>query len=453
MLILNDLMNRFNHIILSGVAATLSIFISGMWIGWPSSVVKKFVDHQTDFDVDLDELSWIVCTMDLGNVISPLMAGYLMDRLGRKLCTVVLGPWFLVSWLLTLYGPTPWALYCARLMAGMGKGMSYTVVPVYLGEIAGVDIRGALSSVFSLQIHLGFLLEAVVGPLVSYRALNAMSAAVPVLFFLAVVRIPESPYYLLKKNRKAEAAECLRWYRGDDDVEEEFARMDANVTDETENRATTIRDLFASGKNVRALTIVVMACACQRAGGISCILAYSTLILPDPAPIIGKSQYMWLFSVSVVLVGFVGSALVDKVGRRPLLILSQTGMGIVTLLFAVYFYASDRADVSGFVWLPYLCHVSFSVLFSIGVGFIPVVFLGEMFSVNFRSHSSAIASITLASCSFITNKIFLLVSRHYGYQAMFCVFTVVNFTCALYSFRFAVETKGNPRTFGRKLRR
>ncbi|XP_027841616.2 facilitated trehalose transporter Tret1-like [Aphis gossypii] len=423
------------------VVATLSIFISGMWLGWPSSVVEKFVKHETDFNATMDELSWIVSTMDLGNVISPLIAGNLMDMFGRKPSTAMLGPLFMITWALTLWVPTAWALYLARAMAGMGKGMSYTVVPVYLGEIASPAIRGALGSVFCFQLHFGFLVEAIVGPLVSYRTLNTMSAVVPVLFFAAVVWLPESPYYLLKRERRPEAAVCLQWFRGGGDVDHELDLMSENVRQEMENRAT-FRELFSSPKDMRALAIVVAACATQRAGGISCIMAYSALILPDNAPLLNKHQSVMLFAIMLVVVNSVAVVLVDRVGRKPLLFISEVGMGVVTLMFALFFYFCQTDGGGWFGWLPYLCHLSFACLFAAGVGFVPVVYLGEMFPVNIRSHCSAIASITLAFCSFVTNKIFLFVSNHYGFYVMFLLFTVVNFSGAFYTYMYAIETKG-----------
>ncbi|VVC30599.1 Sugar transporter, conserved site,Major facilitator superfamily domain,Major facilitator, sugar [Cinara cedri] len=423
--------------------ASFSIFISGMWLGWPSSVVEKFIKHETDFNVNIDQLSWIVAMMDLGNIVSPLFAGYMMDTIGRKTSNVILGPLFIVAWLLAIYVPTPWALYTARLMAGLGKGISYTVVPIFVGEIASVKIRGALSTSFCVQLHLGFLFEAIVGPLVSYKTLNVVSATMPVLFFLVAVWIPESPYYLLKKNRPLEAAKCLQWFRHEDNIQAELQQMEVNMKNDTQNQSS-VREMFSSRKNLRALGIVVVTCASQRAGGISCIYAYSSLILPDPAPVIGKSEYIMLFATLLVIVNFVGLALVDQVGRKPLLIFSQTGLGVICLLFALYFYANEHNDdvQIQYTWFPYLCHVLFSIIFAIGVGFMPVVFLGEMFPVNVRSYCSAIASITLSVCSFVTNKIFLLISRYYGYQIMFYVFAIINFASALYSYRYVIETKG-----------
>ncbi|XP_022164816.1 facilitated trehalose transporter Tret1-like [Myzus persicae] len=427
------------------IVATMSIFISGMWLGWPSSVVEKFVKHETDFNATMDELSWIVATMDLGNVISPLVAGHLMDFMGRKPSTVVLGPLFIVSWALTLFIPTTWALYTARLLAGMGKGMSYTVVPVYLGEIASPAIRGALGSVFCLQLHFGFLMEAIIGPLVSYRTLNTISAVVPFLFLVAAIWMPESPYYLLKRGRRPQAAVSLQWFRGGGDVVNELDRMEVNVRKEMENRST-FRELFASRKDMRALAIVVAACATQRAGGISCIMAYSALILPDNGPLLNKHESVMLFAVTLAVVNLVAVALVDRIGRKPLLLFSEGGLAVTTLWFAVFFYFS-QGDGGEWVsrelaWLPYLCHFSFAVMFAVGVGFVPVVFLGELFPVNIRSHCSAIASITLAFCSFVTNKMFLFVSNRYGFYAMFSLFTVVNVAGTLFTYKYAIETKG-----------
>lgn len=417
----------------------MSILISGMWLGWPSAVSDKFTKHQTNVNVSYDEWSWIVCMMDLGNVISPLFAGYLMDTVGRKLSIAVLGPLFIVAWLLT-YMPCIWTLYGARLIGGLGKGMSYTVVPVFLGEIAGVNIRGALSSVFTIQLSCGFLFEVILGPSVSYITLNTVSSAIPVLFTLMFIWVPESPYYLLKKGRKTDASKCLQWYRCHADVDYELQQMEVNVQKDMENKAT-FRELFTNRKNFKALMVVVTACVAQRAGGVSSLIAYSALILPEPAPVIGKSVYIIIFATMLVVVNFVGSALVDKVGRKPLLIISEVSLAMITFIFGLY-YMAVKVGTTSFTWLPYLCLVTFSIMYSVGVGFIPVVFLGEMFPVNIRSQCSAIVSITLAFFSFVSNKIFLMVSENYGYYVMFWGFTTVNIACAYFAYKYAIETNG-----------
>lgn len=189
--------------------------------------------------------------------------------------------------------------------------------------------------------------------------------------------------------------------------------------------------------------VVVTACVAQRAGGVSCLISYSSLLLPDPAPVLDKSQCIMVFATMLVVFNFIGLALVDKVGRKPLLIISEVGLALITAVFGLYFYlASREGGAASLSWVPYACHFSFSLLYSIGIGFIPVVYLGEMFPVNIRSHCSAIVSITLAFSSFVSNKVFPYMSREYGIHTMFWGFTGVNVACAYIAYRYAIETTG-----------
>lgn len=228
-----------------------------------------------------------------------------------------------------------------------------------------------------------------------------------------------------------------------DDVGPELGLMEVNVQKDMKNKAT-FRELFTNRQNFKALMVVVTACAAQRAGGVSCLIAYSALILPEPAPVVGKPVYIIMFATMLVAVNFVGLAMVDRVGRKPLLIASEVGLAAVTFVFGLYYFLAASAPglAATFSWLPYACHFAFSVVYSVGVGFIPVVFLGEMFPVNIRSHCSAIASITLAFFSFVSNKMFLFVSNKYGMHVMFWGFAAVNLGCAYFAYCYAIETNG-----------
>ncbi|XP_050442119.1 facilitated trehalose transporter Tret1-like [Adelges cooleyi] len=429
--------------IFATVSASMSIFIAGSWVGWPSATTEKFIKHRTGIDVTLSQLSWIISIMDFGNVLSPIPAGYMMDRYGRKITVAALGPLYIVSWALPVFINNIWALYLARFLGGLGKGVSYTVVPVFLGEIAGVKIRGALSSVFAIQLSSGILSEVIVGPHVSYWMLNMLSGLIPIVFFLMFIWVPESPYYLLKKGLRDEAAKSLRWYRGGSDSE--LQQMEENVQEDMKNKGT-FRELFTNPKNVKALMIITTASFAQRAGGISSLLAYSTLTLPDPAPFGPKINYIIVFVALLTGVNFVGSALVDKIGRKPLLILSEVSLGVITFIYGLFFYLQNYMDMSKYHWVAYVCLEMFSVMFAMGIAFIPIVFLGEMFPVNVRSQCSAIISIVLAFCSFVSNEIFLIVSANYGYNVMLWTFTSINFICAYLAYKTVIETTG--KTFG-----
>lgn len=243
----------------------------------------------------------------------------------------------------------------------------------------------------------------------------------------------------------------MRWTRrccddADDAVlADELRLIEVTVQKDMENKAS-FRELFVNPKNLKALLVVVTACAAQRAGGVSCLIAYGALLLPEPAPGLGKAEYIMVFAALIVIVNFVGLALVDRVGRKPLLVGSEAGLAVVTFIFGLYYYYYYTADgelAAGVAtWPAYACLISFAAVYSVGVGFVPVVFLGEMFTVNVRSHCSAVASIALAFNSFVSNKTFLYVSGQYGMYTVFWTFAFVNATAAFAAYRHAIETTG-----------
>lgn len=239
----------------------------------------------------------------------------------------------------------------------------------------------------------------------------------------------------------------LRWTRrccddADDSVlADELRLIEVTVQKDMENKGS-FRELFGNPKNLKALSVVVTACTAQRAGGVSCLIAYGALLLPEPAPGVSKAVYIMVFAALIVAVNFVGLALVDRVGRKPLLVGSEAGLAVVTFVFGLYYYYRTTAAGVVATWPAYACLVAFATVYSVGVGFVPVVFLGEMFTVNVRSHCSAIASITLAFNSFVSNKTFLYVSGQYGVYTVFWTFTFVNATAAYAAHRYAIETTG-----------
>ncbi|XP_050520692.1 facilitated trehalose transporter Tret1-like isoform X2 [Daktulosphaira vitifoliae] len=423
------------------ISASFSIFIAGSWVGWPSATHKSFENHQTGVEINHTQLSWVVSCMDLGNFFIPLPAGYLMDRFGRKNTVIFLGPLYITSWTLTWLFDNVWALYIARLLGGAGKGISYTVVPIFLGEIAEVKIRGALSTIFAIQLSFGLFFELVFSNIVNYRTLNMISTIIPIIFFLTFIWVPESPFYLLKKNRRDEAAKCLRWYRGGEDSE--LQKMELNVQEDMKNKGT-YKELFTNPKNLRVICIIIIACFSQRAGGISNLIAFGIYTLPKSPPLFDSTIYMIIFGAFQVIFGFVGMSLVDVLGRKPLLIISQVSLGLITFVHGLYFFFKTcmHVNVSEFIWVPCLCLELFSIMFSVGIGFIPVVLLGEMLPVNVRAHGSAVMSMTLAFFSFLANKIFLGITDKFGCYVMFWIYSMVNLTSAFLIYKMAFETKG-----------
>uniref|UniRef100_A0A1B6LXL9 Major facilitator superfamily (MFS) profile domain-containing protein n=1 Tax=Graphocephala atropunctata TaxID=36148 RepID=A0A1B6LXL9_9HEMI len=431
---------------LAGVSAALSVFIAGCWLGWPSPAVKMFFEGDVHFNITKNDISWIVALMDFGNTLSPIPSGYMSDCMGRKLTLLMTAFLYLGTWALAIFGNSAYYLYAARIGAGLGKGVAFTVVPMYLGEIAGVQVRGAISTIFTGLLYSGIMFEYCIGPFVSYDVLNYVSGAVPIVFFLTFFMLPESPYYLLMKERHKEARKSLAWFRSakvdDETLVKELDLMSRTVQKDMEEKGS-FKDLISTPGHRKAMAIVMVLSAFQRFGGISCMLAYTIVTLPKTGGYFPSDIYMIIFGIVMVIGNFIGTPLVDRVGRKPLLIVSCGSCAVLTGIATIFYIAAGpENNTENYNWVPFFCFVAYGMAYSIGIGVIPSTFVGELFPTNIKSYASAIAAIFFAVASFCINKIYLFVKDHYGVYYMFGFFTLCSIFSVIFTVLVVFETKG-----------
>ncbi|XP_054270512.1 facilitated trehalose transporter Tret1-like [Macrosteles quadrilineatus] len=434
-------------------SASLMVMTTGCWLGWPSPAIPKLEHNETSVIVNSNQISWMVALMDAGSAVSPVPAGFLMDIIGRKVVLLLAGLLFALSWLMALLAHTPSVLYVARFLAGAGKGVAFTVAPMYLGEIASTGIRGAVSTMFAGLLWAGTMFEFGIGPMVGYDSLIMMSLSVPVLFLATFIFMPESPYYLVMKGRDKDAKKALQWLRNSPDQPEENAatnpvnvelKLIQNTVNEEMQDKSSFVDLVSSYSNKRATTIVVIISMFQRTCGISPLLAYSSTTLPKTDSFIGPSQIIVVFGLILTISNFLATPLVDRLGRKPLLIFSGAGCGVATGVSSLFYYLQDNTtvDVSGYVWVPYVCICVFGLTHSIGIGVIPHTLLAELYPQNVKCYAAAVAAITFALSSFAINKVYASVTHEVGVFAMFAFFSLNGLVCALFSYFVIFETKG-----------
>lgn len=428
------------------ISAALSVFIAGCWLGWPSPAVPKLLQGEASLKITSNEISWVVALMDFGNVLSPIPSGYLADYLGRKTTLLLTAFLYIVTWALVIFGKSAWYLYIARIGAGMGKGVAFTVLPMYLGEIAGVQVRGAISTIFPGLLSAGVLFEYCIGPFVTYSLLNIISGLLPILFFVAFFLLPESPYYLLMETRVQDAKTSLEWFRNkeikNEAMNEELEEMKRTVEREIKEKGRFV-DVVTTAGNRKALIIVTFLSAFQRFGGISPMLAYTVITLPKSGGYFKPDVYMIFFGITMVVGNVVSAPLMDSWGRKPLLLFSCTACAFCTGVSAMFYRsAGHNNNLEGLNWVPYLCFLGYGMSFSLGIISIPSIFVGELFPTNIKSHAAAIGTIFLAIASFSINKLYLFVKENYGTQYMYGFFTVCSIITVIFTMLMVFETKG-----------
>jgi sugar porter (SP) family MFS transporter len=420
--------------------------VAGASLGWPSPSIKHLLSGDAGFVVRQDQVATIVSFMDLGNVLSPIPSGYLMDWMGRKPTLLITALLYIMSSILTLTAVNVEMIYVARILVGMGKGIAFGVVPIFLGEVSSVTVRGALSTMFIGFLNFGMFYDYAIGPFVSYQLLNWLNFLLPVLFGLSFLFVPETPYYLLKKGDHEGALRSLKTFRQskEDDpvVLDELMKMEISVQRDMENKGRFV-DLFIGVGRRKALLIIVVTSLCQRLSGISPTLAYSTTIMPSTGGGLSPSSYMIIFSLILVGANYVATPLVDRAGRKLLLLWSSATSAVIMAIAGVYYYlAWSGTDVSSINWIPYACLLIYGATYSLGIGFLPSTLVAELFPTNVKSHAASVSAILLAAASFFINKIFLPVETAWGIHVMYWFFSLASIINFVFVMFYVFETKG-----------
>lgn len=426
-----------------------SEFAMGLWAGWPSWALTKRPEADTPAEwLSRDDHSWAVASFDLASLMSAWPASLLAEHAGRKGCLLAVGTGLVASFGV-LYAPSRWAVFAARSLAGVCKSVAYASVPGFMAEISADRARGRFNLIVVLSDSLGMVAALSAGPRVGYAVMNGLSLAAALAYLVAVFRVPETVHYLLSKGRLKEARAALRWYRPRSttaDNNRRLNQMTAAVLDDMRDPGT-YRELFADDGNRAAVLLVAGACFAQRAGGVGCVLAYSTTTMPANGPV-RPGDVAVVFAVVRLACTVAAVPLIDVYGRRPLLVGSHLALAAVTAAYALclMLYDDDHHDHHDRQpdnnWGPSACVVLFSVAYSMGAGIVPGALVGEMFPANVKSRAVTVVAVVSSLGSFIINKAYLPVGDAFGACVMFFVFCAVNVTWAVLAYVFLFETKG-----------
>lgn len=424
---------------------SISVFIAGQTLGWPSPVLYSIKTKGEPMNMTHTEVGLMVSTIYVGNVISPIPSGMLMDRIGRKMSLHILSVMPLASWVMVYIAKSPTVLYFARLLAGAWLGSVITVFPMYVGEVSEPKIRGAFSTLFHAMVNSGVLFTYIVGPLVDYYTFTVILGAFPLLFFILMFFMPESPYWQTKRGKHEKAVKSLSWLRGKpaEDVKLELTGIEDAVTADSRRNKSSYRELFATKGNRKALLMVEVIAITQRASGISAIMAYLSITLPEEGPLSPNDCVMITGIVSYFSI-FMSTSLVDRSGRRPLLLISSAGGAVFMFLAALWFYLDEKTAVAAreVSWVPFVALVGYNFFFCIGLGPLQTTIQGEVFPTNIKGRASGITAIILAFVSFGSNMTYFAIAENLGMYMNYVIFAVSCAIAALFVHFWLVETKG-----------
>ncbi len=321
---------------LAGVAA-----IAGLLFGYDEGVIAVASPSlERSFPMSAVENGFMIAAVPLGALAGAVIAGRLTERLGRRRVLMLAAALFTVGALAAAAVQAVWMLMLARLVLGLAIGVAAVVAPLFIAEAAPLRIRGALVSTYQLAITAGIVLSYLTGLVVtdeaSWRVMFALGAVPGITFLIGLCFLPESPRWLLLRDRESDAKASLVRLRGQAaGIDGEIAAIRATVAAERRvaSQATSIMAPWIRP----ALIVGTVLFFLQQLSGINAVIYYAPTIFQHAGLSSGSTQVMATIGVGVVnfLVTSLAMTLIDRWGRRPLLIAGFVGTAATLLLIAV----------------------------------------------------------------------------------------------------------------------
>ncbi|WP_193608814.1 sugar porter family MFS transporter [Nocardioides lijunqiniae] len=431
----------------SMLAAALVSAVAGLLYGYDTGIISgALLQISEEFEIGSGMEQTIAAAILLGAVLGALSCSYLSERLGRKGTILVVCALFVLGSLACSLAPSPWLLVLGRVVLGFAVGGATQTVPMYVAELAPPKLRGRLVLAFQLAIGVGIVISTIVGATeaVSWRISIAAAAVPPLIMLAAVVRLPESPRWLVKRDRTDDARDVLRRVRPDgQDVGPE---LDEIVELEERKQETRSRDRGWSGLRrpwVRPALLVGCGIAIfTQLSGIEMIIYYSPTILTDN----GFSTTTALrvsvaLGVTYLVMQVIGLSIVDRVGRRRLTLVMVPGAA-ASLVVLGAFFVTGNAGPDQVPWIIATLIV-FMAFNAGGLQLMGWLTGSEIYPLAVRSAGTSVQSASLWSTNLLITLTLLTMINTFGVGQTFWIYAAFNVAAFLFVLRFMPELTGH----------
>lgn len=426
--------------------------LGGLLFGYDTGVINGALEPMTaELGLTEEGIGLVTATLLLGAAFGALTIGYLSDAIGRKKTILLLAAIFFGGAVLCAVAPNLPILLIGRVFLGLGVGGASTVVPVFLAELAPYEIRGSLSGRNEMMIVVGqlaaFVVNAILGTTLGHhdhvwRYMLAICALPAIFLFIGMLRMPESPRWLLSKGRNAEALAILKTIRSEERAIAEVRDIERTLEKEARTVTPSISSMLKDKWIVRILFVGIALAVFQQFTGINSIMYYGTIVLQDA----GFSQQAALIAniapgVIAVIGAFIALWMMEKINRRTTVI---TGYSLVTLLHLLIGLGSllIPEDAAIRPWVLLVLIVGFVGSMQTFLNVSTWVLLSEIFPQQIRAFGMG----TAVFCLWIANAIvafnFPIVLNAVGLNNTFFGFAAINAIAVLVMVKFLPETRG-----------
>jgi sugar porter (SP) family MFS transporter len=444
----------------------LIVALGGFLMGFDASVISGVIGFiGPEFNLTKIQIGWAVASLTLTSTLAMMVSGPISDRFGRRPVLMVAALLFTVSAIASAMAPDYLTLVMARMLGGFGVGAALIIAPMYIAEIAPADVRGRMVSFNQLNIVVGISVAYFSNYLIlnlgqsdfawtqslhldewNWRWMLGAEALPAIVYFFALFSVPESPRWLAMRDRSAEALGILERVSGHTRAREDLIAVQEALDAEVEQEKGTIKELFLPAMRL-VLTIGIAIAILQQITGINSVFFYAPMIF-EQSGIGTDAAFMQAVLVGIVNVvaTIVAISLIDRLGRRPLMI---SGLVIIasSMLLLSFGFGSAELGPDGQLMnmnpgLILFGILSFVAGFGISLGPVMWVLFSELFPNKIRGIAISFCGLINSSISFIVQLVFPWELENFGPSTTFLIYGSFAIIGLIFVLRVLPETKG-----------
>ena len=431
----NKIDAKKNQLLIFSTAAALG----GLLFGFDTGVISGAIHFiKIEFNLNAYQEGFAVSNLMVACVIGALLAGPIADWTGRKKVLILCAVLFTVSAILSALPRSFTELVIARFIGGMGVGMASVVSPMYIAEISPAKIRGRLVALNQLAIVVGILLSYLSNWLLVDTGINnwrymLVAEILPAITFLVgLFFIPESPRWLTKEGLEKEALDVLNVVAGAANADHELQEVKKSLAE----KRTSLKELLHPSLR-RVLIVGILFSLFAHITGIDTIIYYGPIIFLESG---FKTDSALLASVMIgitnLIFTFVGMAMVDKAGRKFLLLVGLAGMGISMTLVGLCMQSDMISAKWTLLWI-----MTYIASFAMSIGVVIWVYLSEIYPTRVRGQALSVATMVLWLGNVILTQLFPVMMERFG-GGTFYIFSFICLLAFIFTWTMVKETKG-----------
>jgi sugar porter (SP) family MFS transporter len=419
---------------------SLTVACGGLLFGFDTAVISGVLPIlQTHFGLNELMSGWVVSILTVGCIAGSIFSSGLADKYGRKKLLFFAAAGFLVSSLGTAFSINIYMLQSFRFIGGLAVGVASVASPMYIAEISPAKERGKMVSINQLTIVSGILLAFFSNYLLvntgenNWRWMLLVMGIPACVFFILLFFVPETPRWLISAGCMDESKNVLKKIRYADAVEQEFCEIQQSLN-RLEEKSSLKSLLFSTSKYTLCIGIVLAIL--QQITGINTIMYYAPVIFDA----IGFSANSALFQTILIgsinlLFTIISMFLIDKIGRKPLLL---AGSGLMALALGILSFSTEQMGQS---YGTLICILVYIAAYAISLGPVTWTLISEIFPNKYRGTGMSVSTMFLWTAAFLVALFFPSILTGLGISKTFLLFMIICAASFLFYLFCIKETK------------